>query len=140
MATTVQCEIVSAEEEIFSGEIQFVSVTGSLGELGVYPGHTPLLTELKPGPVELRKQDGEHEIFYVSGGFFEVQPTKVTVLADTALRAHDLDEAAVEQARVEAEKAIGDNASEIEFAAAASRLAESAAQIRTLQAIRKKVK
>lgn len=140
MATTVQCDIVSAEDEIFSGQIEFVSVTGSLGELGIYPGHTPLLTELKPGPVELRKQDGEHEIFYVSGGFFEVQPTKVSILADTALRAHDLDEAAAEQAKIEAEKAIGDNASEFEFAAATSKLAEATAQIRTLQAIRKKLK
>ena len=140
MATTVQCEIVSAEDEIFSGEIQFVSVTGSLGELGIYPGHTPLLTELKPGPVELRKQNGEHEIFYVSGGFFEVQPSKVIVLADTALRADDLDEAAAEQAKQEAEKTIGDNASQIEFATAAAQLAEATAQIRTLQLIKRKLK
>ncbi len=140
MATTVQCDIVSAEGEIFSGAVEFVSVTGSLGDLGIYPGHTPLLTELKPGPVELRKQNGEHETFYVSGGFFEVQPSKITVLADTALRAHDLDEAAAEQAKLEAEKAIGDNASEFEFAAATAQLAEAAAQIRTLQAIRKKLK
>jgi F-type H+-transporting ATPase subunit epsilon len=140
MATTVQCDIVSAEGEIFSGAIEFVSVTGSLGDLGIYPGHTPLLTELKPGPVELRKQDGEHETFYVSGGFFEVQPTKVTVLADTALRAHDLDEAAAEQAKLEAEKAIGDNVSEFEFATATAQLAEATAQIRTLQAVRKKLK
>ena len=140
MATTLQCDIVSAEEEIFSGQIEFVSVTGSLGELGIYPGHTPLLTELKPGPVELRKQNGEHEIFYVSGGFFEVQPTKVSILADTALRAHDLDEAAAEQAKLDAEKAIGDNNSEFEFAAAAAQLAEATAQIRTLKAIRNKLK
>jgi len=140
MATTVQCDIVSAEDEIFSGEIQFVSVTGSLGDLGIHPGHTPLLTELKPGPVELRKQDGEHEVFYVSGGFIEVQPTTVTVLADTALRAHDLDEAAAEQAKVEAEKAIGNNASQIEFARASAQLAEAAAQIRTLQLLKNKLK
>ncbi|MFT5705779.1 MAG: F-type H+-transporting ATPase subunit epsilon [Oceanospirillaceae bacterium] len=140
MATTVQCDIVSAEGEIFSGAVEFVSVTGSLGDLGIYPGHTPLLTELKPGPVELRMQNGEHETFYVSGGFFEVQPSKITVLADTALHAHDLDEAAAEQAKLEAEKAIGDNASEFEFAAATAQLAEAAAQIRTLQAIRKKLK
>lgn len=140
MATTVQCDIVSAEDEIFSGEIEFVSVTGSLGELGIYPGHTPLLTELKPGPVELRKQGGEHEIFYVSGGFFEVQPTRVSILADTALRAQDLDEAAAEQAKIEAEKAMGDNVSEFEFATATAKLAEAAAQIRTLQVVRKKLK
>ena len=118
-------------KRLFSGEIEFVSVTGSLGDLGIYPGHTPLLTELKPGPVELRKQNGEQEIFYVSGGFFEVQPTKVIILADTALRAHDLDEAAAEQAKLDAQKAIGDHTSEFEFAAAAAQLAEAAAQIRT---------
>lgn len=84
MAMTVHCDIVSAEEEIFSGLIEFVSVTGSLGDLGIYPGHAPLLTELKPGPVELRKQGGEQDIFYVSGGFIEVQPSKIIVLADTA--------------------------------------------------------
>lgn len=140
MATTVQCEIVSAEGGIFSGAIEFVSVTGSLGDLGIYPGHTPLLTELKPGPVELRKQNGEHETFYVSGGFLEVQPSKVIVLADTALRANDLDEAAAEQAKEEAQKAIGTHASEFEFAAATAQLAEATAQIRTLQAIRKKLK
>jgi len=86
MATTLQCDIVSAEEEIFSGQMEFESITASLGELGIYLGHTPLLTELKPSPVELRKPNGEHEIFFVSGGFFEVQPTKVIILADTAIR------------------------------------------------------
>ena len=140
MATTVQCEIVSAEGGIFSGAIEFVSVTGSLGDLGIYPGHTPLLTELKPGPVELRKQNGVHETFYVSGGFLEVQPSKVIVLADTALRANDLDEAAAEQAKQEAQKAIGAHTSEFEFATATAQLAEATAQIRTLQAIRKKLK
>jgi len=103
MAMTVHCDIVSAEEEIFSGLIEFVSVRGSLGELGIYPGHTPLLSEIKPGPVELRKQGGEEDIFYVSGGFLEVQPHKITVLADTALRAGDPDEATAVEAQKHAE-------------------------------------
>ena len=139
MAMTVHCDIVSAEEEIFSGLIEFVSVTGSLGDLGVYPGHAPLLTELKPGPVELRKQGGEQDIFYVSGGFLDVQPHKVTVLADTALHAADLDEAAAQEAQKHAEQAMADKTAEFEYSKAASQLAEAAAQIRTLQQIRKKL-
>jgi len=139
MAMTVQCEIVSAEEEIFSGLIEFVSVTGSLGDLGVYPGHAPLLTELKPGPVELRKQGGEEEVFYVSGGFIEVQPYKVTVLADTAARASDLSEAAALEAKKHAEHAMADKTGEFEYSRAAAQLAEAAAQLRTLQQIRRKL-
>jgi F-type H+-transporting ATPase subunit epsilon len=139
MAMTVHCDIVSAEEEIFSGLIEFVSVRGSLGELGIYPGHTPLLTELKPGPVELRKQGGEEDVFYVSGGFLEVQPHKVTVLADTALRAHDLDEATAQEAQKQAEQAMADKQGEFEYSRAATQLAEAAAQLRTLDAIRRKL-
>ncbi len=139
MAMTVHCDIVSAEEEIFSGLIEFVSLRGSLGELGIYPGHTPLLTELKPGPVELRKQGGEEDIFYVSGGFLEVQPYKVTVLADTALRAHDLDEATAQEAQKQAEQAMADKQGEFEYSRAATQLAEAAAQLRTLDAIRRKL-
>tara|TARA_B100001063_G_C16664108_1_gene502678 strand:+ start:516 stop:941 length:426 start_codon:yes stop_codon:yes gene_type:complete len=139
MAMTVHCDIVSAEEEVFSGLIEFVSVTGSLGDLGVYPGHAPLLSELKPGPVELRKQGGEQDIFYISGGFLEVQPHKITVLADTALHAGDLDEAAAMEAQKHAEQAMADQTSEFEYSKAASQLAEAAAQLRTLQQIRKKL-
>ena len=139
MAMTVHCDIVSAEEEIFSGLIEFVSVTGSLGDLGIYPGHAPLLTELKPGPVELRKQGGEQDIFYISGGFLEVQPHKVTVLADTALHAGDLDEAAAMEAQKHAEQAMSDKTSEFEYSKAASQLAEATAQLRTLQQIRQKL-
>ena len=139
MAMTVQCEIVSAEKEIFSGLIEFVSVTGSLGDLGVYPGHAPLLTELKPGPVELRKQGGEEDVFYVSGGFIEVQPHKVTVLADTAARASDLSEAAAIEAKKHAEHAMADKTGEFEYSRAAAQLAEAAAQLRTLQQIRRKL-
>ena len=139
MAMTVHCDIVSAEGEIFSGLIEFVSLRGSLGELGIYPGHTPLLTELKPGPVELRKQGGEEDIFYVSGGFLEVQPYKITVLADTALRAHDLDEATAQEAQKQAEQAMADKQGEFEYSRAATQLAEAAAQLRTLDAIRRKL-
>ncbi|MBE9398835.1 F0F1 ATP synthase subunit epsilon [Pontibacterium sp. N1Y112] len=139
MAMTVHCDIVSAEEEVFSGLIEFVSVTGSLGDLGVYPGHAPLLSELKPGPVELRKQGGEQDIFYISGGFLEVQPHKITVLADSALHAGDLDEAAAMEAQKHAEQAMADQTSEFEYSKAASQLAEATAQLRTLQQIRKKL-
>jgi F-type H+-transporting ATPase subunit epsilon len=135
---TVHCDIVSAEEEIYSGLIEFVSVRGSLGELGIYPGHTPLLTELKPGPVELRKQGGEEDIVYVSGGFLEVQPHKITVLADTALRGSDLDEATALEAQKQAEQAMADKQGEFEYGRAATQLAEAAAQLRTLEQIRRK--
>ena len=139
MAVTVQCEIVSAEEEIFSGLVEFISVTGGLGDLGIMPGHTPLLTELKPGPVELRKEGGEQDVFYVSGGFIEIQPFKVTVLADTALHAKDLDEAAALEAQKHAQHAISDKSGEFQYSRAASQLAEAAAQLRTLQQIKKKL-
>jgi F-type H+-transporting ATPase subunit epsilon len=139
MAMTVHCDIVSAEEEIFSGLIEFVSVRGSLGELGIYPGHTPLLSEIKPGPVELRKQGGEEDIFYVSGGFLEVQPHKIIVLADTALRAGDLDEATAVEAQKHAEQAMADKQGEFDYSRAATQLAEAAAQLRTLDAIRRKL-
>ncbi|MCW8885086.1 MAG: F0F1 ATP synthase subunit epsilon [Motiliproteus sp.] len=139
MAMTVHCDIVSAEEEIFSGLIEFVSLTGSLGDVGITPGHAPLLTEIKPGPVELKKQGGEEDIFYVSGGFLEVQPNKVTIMADTALRAHDMNEAAAEEARKQAEQALSDQTAEFEYSRATSQLAEASAQLRTLQQIRKKL-
>lgn len=139
MAMTVHCDIVSAEEQIFSGLIEFVSLTGSLGDLGITPGHAPLLTEIKPGPVELKKQGGAEEIFYVSGGFLEVQANKVTIMADTALRASDMNEAAAEEAQRQAQQALNDQTAEFEYSRAASQLAEAAAQLRTLRQIRKKM-
>lgn len=139
MAMTVHCDIVSAEEEIFSGLVEFVSITGSLGDLGITPGHAPLLTAIKPGPVELRKQGGEEDVFYVSGGFVEVQPSKVTIMADTALRAADMSEAAAEEARQEAERALSDKSADFEYTRATVQLAEAAAQLRTIQQIRKKL-
>ena len=139
MAMTVHCDIVSAEEEIFSGLVEFISVRGSLGDLGIYPGHTPLLSEIKPGPVELRKQGGEEDIVYVSGGFLEVQPTKVTILADTASRAHDLDEATALEAKKAAEQAMADKQGEFEYSVAAAQLAEATAQFRAIEQIRRKL-
>ena len=122
MATSVDCDIVSAEESIFEGKVEFISLTGTLGELGIYPGHTPLLSEVKPGPVRLRMESGEEDIFYVSGGFLEVQPHKVILMADTALRAADLNEAAAEEASRQAEQAMADRSSEFEYSRAAGQL------------------
>ncbi len=135
---TLQCDIVSAEREIFSGLVEMVITTGSLGEVGIAYGHAPLLTGIKPGPVRLIKQGGAEEIFFVSGGYLEVQPYHVTVLADTALRADDMDEAAALEAQQLAQQQLADQSSEIDFQRAAAQLAEAAAQLRTLQAIRKK--
>lgn len=139
MAMTVHCEIVSAEKQVFSGVVEFVSVTGSLGDLGISPGHAPLLSELKPGPVELRKEGGEEDVYYISGGFLEVQPHKVTVLADTALHAHDLNEAAALEAKQHAEQAIAEKGAEFDYSRAASQLAEATAQLRALTQIRNKL-
>jgi F-type H+-transporting ATPase subunit epsilon len=139
MATSVDCDIVSAEESIFEGKVEFISLTGTLGELGIYPGHTPLLSEVKPGPVRLRMESGEEDIFYVSGGFLEVQPHKVILMVDTALRAADLNEAAAEEASRQAEQAMADRSSEFEYSRAAGQLAEAAAQLRTLRQIRQKL-
>ncbi len=139
MATSFHCDIASAEDSIFSGEVESLVAAGSLGDLGIYPGHAPLLTALIPGPVRIIMAGGEEDIYYVSGGFLEVQPGKVNILADTAIRAHDVDEATAEKARQEAEAAIANQDAEIEYSRAASQLAEAAAQIRTLQQLRKKL-
>ena len=138
MAMTIQCDIVSAEREIFSGLVEMVITTGSLGEVGIAYGHAPLLTGIKPGPVRLIKQGGTEEIFFVSGGYLEVQPYQVTVLADTALRADDMDEAAALEAQQLAQQQLSDQSSQIDFQRATAQLAEAAAQLRTLQAIKKK--
>jgi F-type H+-transporting ATPase subunit epsilon len=138
MAMTVQCNIVSAEREIFAGLVEMVIVTGSLGDLGIAYGHAPLLTGVKPGPVRVIKQNGDEEVFYVSGGFLEVQPYQITVMADTALRATDMDEAKALEAQQSAQQQLANQSSEIDFQRAAIQLAEASAQLRTLQAIRKK--
>jgi F-type H+-transporting ATPase subunit epsilon len=138
MAMTMHLDIVSAEQHIFSGLVETVIATGKLGELGIYPGHTPLLTSLKPGVVRVITQGGKEEVFYVSGGILEVQPNIVTILADTAARASDLDEAAALEAKQRAEHALKDKAAEIEYSKALSELAEAAAQLRAIRQLRKK--
>ena len=138
MASTVFCSIVSAEEEIFSGEVEMVVATGTIGELGIMPGHTPLLTGVRPGPVRLILEGGEEEIFFASGGFMEVQPTSIHILADTALRADDLDEAAAVEAQKKAETELADQKADIDFARVAADLQEQAALLRTIQKIRDK--
>jgi F-type H+-transporting ATPase subunit epsilon len=136
---TVHCDIVSAEGEIFSGQVEMVIAHGALGDLGIALGHAPLITSLKPGPIRLIKQEGaEEEVFYISGGFLEVQPNMVKVLADTVQRAADLDEAASQLAVQEAQKALNEQGADFDYGAAAARLAEATAQLRTVQQIRKK--
>lgn len=133
MAMTIHCDIVSAEEEIFSGLVESLGATGEMGELGVNYGHAPLLTSLVPGPVRIVLQNGEEQVYYVSGGFLEVQPGVVSILADTALRAHDVDEAAAEEARREAEQALANQSGDFDYGRASSQLAEAAAQLATLR-------
>ena len=136
---TVSCDIVSAEEQIFSGDIDMLVAAGTEGDLGITHGHAPLLTGLQPGPIRLLRNGAEEEVYYVSGGYLEVQPYKVIVLADTALREGDMDEAAALQAKQEAEKNIANSDGEFDYSAAAVQLAEATAQLRTLQAIKKKL-
>ena len=133
MATTIHCDVVSAEQEIFSGRVTMVVATGIMGELGIMPGHAPLLTGIKPGPVRLLTEDGSEETIFASGGFLEVQPGVVTILADTAARADDLDEVAAQQAMEEAEAAMANQSAQFEYSLAAAQLAEAAAQLRVLR-------
>ena len=137
METKMQCDIVSAEESIFSGDVEMVIAAGSLGDLGISFGHAPLLTALIPGPVRLILDGGEEEVFYVSGGFLEVQRDAVTLLADTALRASDVDETAAAKAVEDAEKAMANQGADFEYGAAAAQLAEAVAQLRALKQIKK---
>jgi len=139
MAITVHCDIVSAEEKLFSGLVERIVARGTQGELGIYAGHAPLLTQLVPGTVRILKQNGEEEIVYVSGGYLEVQPNSVTLLADTAVRAHDLDEAAAQEAKHQAELAMEKQNAEIDYSTALAQLAEAVAQLRTIQQIREKL-
>lgn len=138
MAMTLQCDIVSAEREIFSGLVEMVVINGTLGDMGIAYGHAQLLTGINPGPVRVIKQGGSEEIYYVSGGYLEVQPYHITVLADTALRADDMDEAAAVESQQRALHQLQDQSTEIDFQRAAAQLAEAAAQLRTLQAIKRK--
>lgn len=140
MAITAHLDIVSAEQEIFSGVVEMVVATGELGEVGITPGHAPLLTVLKPGEVRVTLQGGRQEVYYVSGGMLEVQPYYVTVLADTAERAEDLDEAAALTAKARAEEAIASKGPEVDYSVAAAELARAVAQIRAIHKVRKDIK
>lgn len=140
MTSTIHCDIVSAEAEIFSGEVTMVVVTGEEGELGIAPRHAPLLTRLKPGQVRVMLPEGGEEFYYISGGMLEIQPHVVTVLSDTALRASDLDEAAALKAKEEAERAIADRSADMEVAQAQAQLAEAMAQLAALERLRKQLK
>ena len=140
MSSTIRCDIVSAEEEIFHGVVSMVVATGEMGELGIAPRHAPLITRLKPGQVRVILENGEEQFFYVSGGILEVQPQVVTVLADTAIRAKDLDEAALKQAREEAERVIANRGEALEVAQAQARLAEVAAMASALDRLKKTLK
>ena len=136
MATTVHCSIVSAEQEIFSGLVEMVVASGTLGELGIMPGHAPLLSGIKPGPVKLVLEGGDEEIFFASGGVIEVQPTAVTILADTAIRADNIDEAAASEAEQKAQAELNDQRAEVDFARVNADLQEQAAMLRTVRKMR----
>ena len=140
MTHTIRVDIVSAEAEIFSGEATLVVATGELGELGIAPRHAPLITRLKPGHVDVVGANGDRQQFYVSGGILEVQPQVVTILADTAARAADLDEAAALKAKSEAEAALANRGPQMDVAEAQAKLAEALAQLQALERMRKTLK
>ncbi len=135
--SSIRCDIVSAQKEIFQGDVTLVVASGEMGELGIAPRHAPLITRIRPGKVVVTKADGEKLDFYVSGGILEVQPQVVTILADTAVRAQDLDEAAVKKAKEEAERLISNRADAMEVAEAQAKLAEAMAQLQAIERLRK---
>jgi len=139
MALTMRVEIVSAEAEVYSGLAEMVIAPALMGEVGILPRHSQFLTELKPGEVRVKLPNGEEELFYVSGGFLEVQPHMVTVLSDTGLRAKDLDEAKALEAKSTAERALADRSAKIDYAKAQAELAEAIAQLAAIQRLRKKL-
>jgi F-type H+-transporting ATPase subunit epsilon len=139
MAMTMHVDIVSAEREIFSGTANMVFAPAEMGEVGIMPRHTPLLTRLKSGEVRVQRPEGQEDSFYVSGGLLEVQPHVVTVLADTAQRASDIDEAAALEAKQRAEEALRDQEGKIDYARAQAELAEAIAQLRAIERLRKKL-
>ncbi len=140
MSKTIQCDIVSAHEEIFSGDATMIIASGIAGELGITPRHAPLITQLKAGPVRVLQANGEEAFFFVSSGILEVQPHMVTILTDTAMRGADLDEAAARAAKAEAERQLADRSGEMDIAEAQSRLMQSVAQLAALEQLRKKIK
>ncbi|MBF5005572.1 F0F1 ATP synthase subunit epsilon [Diaphorobacter caeni] len=135
---TIQVDVVSAEESIFSGEARFVALPGEAGELGILPKHTPLITRIKPGSVRIELPNGDEEFVFVAGGILEVQPDRVTVLSDTAIRGKDLDDQKAEEARKAAEEALKNAKSDVDLARAQSELAVMAAQIAALRKFRQK--
>ncbi len=136
-AMTTHLDVVSAETSLFSGRVSHLSVSGQEGELGIMPGHTPLLTPIKPGMVQLVKQHGGEEVIYISGGFLEVQPGGVTVLADTAIRGEDLDQAKAEAAKRAAEEQIANPTMDIDYALVTAQLAQAVAQLQAIKLTRK---
>lgn len=139
MASTIHVDVVSAEASIFEGEAEFVALPGETGELGIYPQHTPLITRIRPGAVRIKVAgSAEEEFVFVAGGILEVQPNRVTVLADTAIRGHDLDEAKAAEAQRAAQEAMANAKSDIDFAKAQSEFAIMAAQIAAIQKLRRK--
>ena len=138
--STIRCDIVSAEAEIFHGDAVMVVATGELGELGITPRHAPLITRLKPGHIDVVLEGGERQQFYVSGGILEVQPQVVTVLADTAIRAKDLDEAAANRVKAEAERVLANRTDAVEIAQAQVELAQAIAQLQAIERLRKQAR
>jgi F-type H+-transporting ATPase subunit epsilon len=138
--STIRCDIVSAEEEIYSGPVSMVVATGEMGELGITPRHAPLITRLKAGQVRVILPNGEEQLFYVSGGILEVQPQVVTVLSDTAIRGKDLDEVAARKAKEEAERILANRTEAVEVAEAQAQLVQALAQLQALERLRKNLK
>ena len=135
---TIHVDVVSAEESIFSGLAEFVVLPGEAGELGILPGHMPLMTRIKPGAVRIKRQDGSEELIFVASGLLEVQPGLITVLADTAIRGHDLDEARALESRKAAQEAMANRASTMDYGRAQAELAEAAAQLAAIDRLRKR--
>ena len=136
--STIRVDVVSAEQSIFSGEAKFVALPGENGELGILRSHTPLITRIRPGSVRIEKADGDEEFVFVAGGYLEVQPDRVTVLADTAIRGHDLDEAKANEAKKRAEEAMQNRGTEFDLALAQSEFAMAAAQLAAIARFRRK--
>ncbi len=140
MAMTFQCDIVSTEESLFSGQVQMIVASAVQGDIGILYGHAPLLTTLTPGPVRVIAPNGDESLYYLSGGYLEVQPSVVSILADTAVRADDIDEAAALEAKKEALATLHNKSGEFDYSQAASQLAAAAAQLRTIEELRRKAR
>ena len=138
MADTMRCKVVSAEQALFEGDVRMVVAAGELGDLGITPGHAPLITSLKPGPVRVVVENGDDELLFVSGGFLEVIPSQITILADTTERAENLDEAAALRAQEEARRLLNEQQSELDHSSAAAELAEAVARLRVIRQLRQR--